>query len=64
MSPIEYKNRLAMEKAAELLKTELYTVSEVSLAVGVEDVCYFSRLFKRTFGTPPGKYKRSYAATP
>ena len=57
MSPIAYKNSLAMEKAAELLKTGLYTISEVSLAVGVEDVCYFSRLFKRTFGMPPGKYR-------
>ena len=59
MSPIEYKNALAMENAAELLKTGLYTVSEVSLAVGIEDACYFSRLFKRTFGTPPGKYKNT-----
>ena len=60
MSPIEYKNALAMEKAAELLKTGLYTVSEVSLAVGIEDACYFSRLFKRTFGTSPGKYRNGF----
>ena len=60
MSPIEYKNALAMEKAAELLKTGLYTVSEVSLAVGIEDACYFSRLFKRTFGASPGKYKSGF----
>ena len=60
MSPIEYKNMLAMEKAAELLRAGLYTVFEVSLAVGIEDTCYFNRLFKRTFGTPPGKYRNTF----
>ena len=59
MSPIEYKNHLAMEQASELLRTGLYTVSEVARAVGIEDLSYFSRLFKRAFGAPPGKFKNS-----
>lgn len=60
MSPIEYKNHLAMKKAAELLRTGLYTASEVAHAVGIEDVCYFNRLFKSNYGTPPGKYKSNH----
>lgn len=59
MSPIEYKNHLAMVQASELLRTGLYTVSEVARAVGIEDLSYFSRLFKRAFGAPPGKFKNS-----
>ena len=59
MSPIEYKNHLAMNKAAELLRTGLYTVSEVAHAVGIEDACYFNRMFKSNYGIPPGKYKSS-----
>jgi len=57
MSPIAYKNHLAMKKAAELLRTGLYSASEVAQAVGIDDVCYFSRIFKKTYGMPPGKYK-------
>lgn len=60
MTPLEYKNHLAMEKAAELLATGLYTVSEVAPAVGIEDVCYFNRLFKSAYGIPPGKYKSTH----
>jgi AraC-like DNA-binding protein len=59
MSPSEYNNHLAMEQASELLRTGLYTVSEVARAVGIEDLSYFSRLFKRAFGAPPGKFKNS-----
>jgi len=61
MSPREYKNHLAMNKAAELLRTGLYTASEVAHAVGIEDVCYFNRMFKSHYGIPPGKYKKSHS---
>ena len=61
MSPIEYKNHLAMNKAAELLRTGLYTASEVAHAVGIEDVCYFNRMFKSNYGIPPGKYRKNHS---
>ena len=57
MSPIRYKNSLMMKKAAELLQTGDFSVSEVARALGIEDIYYFNRIFKQFYGMPPGKFK-------
>ena len=57
MSPIRYKNRLMMKKAAELLQTGDLSVSEVARAIGIEDIYYFNRMFKQFYGMPPGKFR-------
>ncbi len=57
MSPIEYKNYLISKKAAELLKTGEFSISEVAAMVGIEDIYYFNRMFKKYFLVSPGKYK-------
>ena len=57
MSPIRYKNRLVMKKAAELLQTGDLSVSEVARTLGIEDIYYFNRMFKQFYGMPPGKFK-------
>ncbi|MCC8174044.1 MAG: response regulator [Odoribacter sp.] len=49
-----------MKKAAELLATGKYTVSEVSWQVGLEDPFYFSKCFKAQFGCSPSKYKSAH----
>lgn len=53
MSPIKYRNSLRMKKAKELLLTGIYTVSEVAEMSGIEDICYFSKLYKQYFGISP-----------
>lgn len=45
-----------MQKAAELLRTYKYNVSEVSYMVGINDPFYFSKCFKAEFGCSPSKY--------
>ena len=55
-SPIEYRNRLLLEKACELLCTKEYSVQEVANVLGFENAYYFSRLFKKHFNIPPSKY--------
>lgn len=60
MSPIQYKNHLTMKKAAELLKTGMFTASEAASEVGITDVCYFNRMFKKFYNVPPGKYRSYY----
>ena len=54
-SPVKYKNRLRMEKAATLLKTGEYNVTEVCRLVGCPDIYYFNRLFNRYIGVNPSK---------
>ena len=58
MTPIEYRNYLRIKRAAELLRDGGYTVSEAAERVNIPDIFYFTKLFKRYFSVPPGRYRR------
>lgn len=62
MSPIEYKNKLKITKASELLKTGEYSVSEAAKEVSIDDIYYFSKMFKKYMGTTPTSFK-NYSRT-
>lgn len=55
-TPQQYLKKLRMERAADLLRSESHSVSEVALACGIEDLPYFSRLFKSYHGVPPSRF--------
>ncbi|ODA40437.1 DNA-binding response regulator, AraC family [Desulfosporosinus sp. BG] len=49
-----------LEKAKELLKQNPFaSISEVSRQIGYNDSNYFSRVFKKIIGIPPGLYRKS-----
>ena len=52
----QYVRRLRMEKAAELLKSGKYNVTEAALEVGYSSLSHFSQAFHETFGCCPGLY--------
>ena len=52
----QYLRRLRMEKAATLLKSREYNVTEVALEVGYNSLSHFSAAFQETFGCCPGLY--------
>lgn len=58
LSPVEYRNKLRVQKAVDLLKMKKYSVGEVAEMVGIGDIKYFSKLFKRYTGATPGMMKR------
>ncbi len=58
-TPKEYLRIMRMKKAAELLATQQYTVSEVTYMVGINDPFYFSRCFKAQFGISPSHYQKN-----
>jgi len=58
MPPIRYRNYLRAKKAAELLASGEYTVSEAAELVGIPDVAYFNRVFKKFCGSNPGEVRR------
>ena len=60
LSPVEYRNRLRVEHAKELLSRNAVSISEVACAVGIEDQFYFSRIFKESEGISPLRYKKSF----
>ncbi|MGC6605640.1 MAG: AraC family transcriptional regulator [Lentimonas sp.] len=55
--PIEYFNRLKVQRACELLKSTDLRISEISEQLGVADPYYFSRLFKKVMGVSPNAYR-------
>ena len=56
-SPIDYHNRLRIQKACQFFDLTNKAVKEVSLMLGYKDPYYFSRLFSKIIGQSPTVYK-------
>lgn len=54
---INYFNRLKMKKAFELLGREKLQVQEVADRIGIRDISYFSRMFKKYYQMNPSDVK-------
>ena len=52
----QYLRQLRMERAAELLKSGKFNVTETALEVGYSSLSHFSHAFHETFGCCPGLY--------
>ena len=57
-TPAQYIIDARMSMAQRLLSEGSFAVSEVSEMVGINDVYYFSRLFKKRFGTSPSSFRK------
>ena len=55
---LQYTNQLRITKAKELLHFTNDPVSEIAAEVGIEDLYYFSRLFKKLVGISPSEYRK------
>jgi len=62
VSPVEYKNRIRISKAKQLLSSSKLTIAEIVDILGFYDKAYFSRTFKEKTGVTPKEYrKKQYA---
>lgn len=52
----QFLRQLRMEKAAELLRSGQYNVTEAAMEVGYSSLSHFSHTFHQTFGCCPGLY--------
>ena len=59
-----YLNEYRIEKSKVLLLEEGATVLSVSQDVGFDDSSYFSKVFKRVTGVPPGKFRETGGRLP
>lgn len=57
-SPSDYLMQLRLERACDLLRAEVYSVSEAAEQSGFSSVYYFSRVFKKRMGVTPSRYRR------
>jgi len=58
MSPVEYKNRLRIKKAADMLLYSGQTIAEISQNLGFKNPYVFSRVFKQSMGISPSEYRK------
>jgi len=57
-SPLQFINDIRLRKAANLLETEEFSVTEVAAAVGFSDYNHFGRLFRKRYGCTPNQVRR------
>ena len=55
---LEYRDRLRILAAKEMLKSEYFSVTEIAAELGYCDVYHFSKVFKAHEGCPPSEWKK------
>ena len=60
MSTVEYIRSIRMKKAAILLQSCKFTVSEAMYMVGFSNTSYFARTFSEIYGKSPSEYQQSF----
>lgn len=57
LAPIEFIKEVRIKRAAELIETGEYNMTQISYMVGINDPRYFSKCFKAQVGMTPTEYK-------
>ena len=60
-SPVEFIREVRIKRAAQLLETGQYSITEVTYMVGMNDARYFSKCFKAAYNMTPSEYKHAMA---
>ena len=56
ITPLEYRNRIRIDHAKELLKNSNFSISEIGESLGYSSLAYFSTAFKKATGFSPTEY--------
>jgi len=59
VSPNQYRIKVKIEKARQLILNTKMPLHEIAFATGFTDVQNLSKIFKKYFSVPPGKYRSS-----
>lgn len=59
LAPVEFIRDIKIKYAAKLIKTQQYSIKEVSFMIGISDTKYFTQCFKKIYGMTPSEYKNS-----
>lgn len=59
LSVSQYLIKYRINKACEFFREYDFTIGQVAQMVGIDDIYYFSRLFKKIMGITPSEYKKS-----
>ena len=61
MKPAEYRQRLRVTRAREMLEFSRKSVDEIAAAVGYDDVGGFRRVFRKIMGLTPSQYRQRFS---
>ncbi|HOL91497.1 MAG TPA: AraC family transcriptional regulator [Clostridiales bacterium] len=56
-----YLTNVRIEKAEELLRDNNYSINDIAIMCGYNDITYFHTIFKKETGITPSEYRRRYA---
>lgn len=56
----EYITAKRIQKAKELLEDETLSIEQIAEQTGYNDYFYFTKIFKKTLGISPSKYRKNY----
>ena len=59
MTPLSYLQSLRVASAKDLLRHSNLTVGDIAWQQGIQDVSYFSQLFRKHCGMSPLKYREA-----
>ncbi len=59
LSPVEFIREVRIKRAAQLLESGRYNVTEITYMVGMNDSRYFAKCFKNAYGVTPTEYRKS-----
>ena len=54
----DYINETRIKKAKNYLRSTNMKISEIAVAVGIENLQTFNRIFKKNVGITPGNYRK------
>lgn len=57
LAPIEFIKEMRVKRAAQLIETGEFNMTQISYMVGINDPRYFSKCFKQRFGMTPTEYR-------
>lgn len=63
MAPIEFIKEMRVKRAAQLIETGDYNMTQIAYMVGINDPRYFSKCFKQHYGMTPTEYKETKSGT-
>ncbi|MEO0871202.1 MAG: helix-turn-helix domain-containing protein [Pseudomonadota bacterium] len=64
LTPTDYVNRIRIDHAARLLRTEDASIEAIASRCGFENTSYFYRLFARSMGETPKRYRAAQKRDP
>jgi AraC-like DNA-binding protein len=59
-SPMDFRQRYRIEKAKQLLLSDMLTISEISSELHFSDIYHFSKTFKSIVGVSPSKFAEKH----